>query len=129
MVPHWPFLFECFLFPDNINELQFNNGIKSANVSNNQSYLLFMFSLPKISWVVSGIKHICLHLLPVFYLIQPFSKQFICFDFQKQNSLLPIAFYVSWASQCDLHVNIITLSHFIFRYIFVYPWLMINPVT
>jgi hypothetical protein len=49
-----------------------------------------MFSPPKISWVVSGIKYICLYLLPVFYLIQPSSKQIICFDFQKQNSVLPI---------------------------------------
>jgi hypothetical protein len=31
-------------------------------------YLLFMFSPPKISWVVSGIKYICLHLIPVFYI-------------------------------------------------------------
>jgi hypothetical protein len=41
-------------------------------------YLMFMFSPPKISWVVSGIKYICLYLLPVFYLIQPSSKQTIC---------------------------------------------------
>jgi hypothetical protein len=40
-----------------------------------EHYLLFMFSPPKISWVVSGIKYICLHLLPVFYLIQPSSEQ------------------------------------------------------
>ena len=53
-----------------------------------------MFSPPKISWVVSGLKYICVHLLPVFYLIQPSSKQIICFDFQKQNSVLPIVFYV-----------------------------------
>ncbi len=37
-----------------------------------EHYLLF--SPPKISWVVSGINYICLHLLPVFYLIQPSSK-------------------------------------------------------
>ncbi len=53
-----------------------------------------MFSPPKISWVVKGIKCICLHFLPVFYLIQPSSKQIICFDFGKQNSVLPIVFYV-----------------------------------
>jgi len=61
-----------------------------------EHYLLFMFSLPKISWVVWGIKYICLHLLPVFYLIQPSSKQIIWFYFQKQNSVLPIVFYVPW---------------------------------
>jgi hypothetical protein len=55
-----------------------------------------MFSPPKISWVISGIKYICLRLLPVFYLIQPSSKQIICFDFRKQNSVLPIVFYVPW---------------------------------
>ncbi len=59
-----------------------------------EHYLLFMFSPPKISWVVSVIKYICLHLLPVFYVIQPSSKQIICFDFRKQNSVLPIVFYV-----------------------------------
>jgi hypothetical protein len=32
--------------------------------------------------------------LPVFYLIQPSSKQIICFDFQKQNRVLPVVFYV-----------------------------------
>jgi hypothetical protein len=37
-----------------------------------------------------------LQLLPVFYLIHPSSKQIICFDFQKQNSVLPIVFYVPW---------------------------------
>jgi hypothetical protein len=55
-----------------------------------------MFSPPKISWVVSGIKYICLYLLTVFYLIQPSRKQIICFDFQKQNSVLPVVFYVPW---------------------------------
>ncbi len=59
-------------------------------------YLLFMFSPPKISWVISGIKYICLHLLPVFYLIQPSSKQFICFDFREQNSVLLIVYYLPW---------------------------------
>jgi hypothetical protein len=54
-----------------------NQGIK-VKVEND---LLFMFSPPKISWVVAGIKYICLHLLPIFYLIQPSSKQIICFDF------------------------------------------------
>ncbi len=55
-----------------------------------EHYLLFMLSPPKISLVVSGIKYICLHLLPVFYLIQPSSKQIFCFDFRKQNSVLPM---------------------------------------
>ncbi len=55
---------------------------------------LFMFSPPKISWAVSGTKYICLHSIPVFYLIQPSGKQIICFDFRKQNSVLPIVFYV-----------------------------------
>ncbi len=65
-----------------------------------EHYLLFMFSPPKISWVVSGIKYICLHLLPVFYLIHPSSKQIICFDFRKQNSvLLPLVFYLPWRYQ------------------------------
>ncbi len=63
-----------------------------------EHYLLFMFSPPKISWLVSGIKYICLHLLPVFYLIQPSSKQFICFDFQKEKSVLPI-----W---CSMYLDI-----------------------
>ena len=52
-------------------------------------YLLFMFSPPKISWTVYGIKNICLHVLAVFYLTQPSRKQIICFDFEKQNSALP----------------------------------------
>jgi hypothetical protein len=56
-----------------------------------------MFSPPKISWVISGIKYIYLHLLPVFYLIEPSSKQIFCFDFRKQNSVLPIVFYVPWS--------------------------------
>ncbi len=59
-------------------------------------YLLFMFSPPKISWVILGIKYICLHLIPVFYLIRPSSKQIICFNFCKENSVLPIVFYVPW---------------------------------
>ncbi len=37
-----------------------------------------------------------LQLLPVFYLIQLSSKQIICFDFRKQNSVLPMVFYVPW---------------------------------
>ncbi len=44
------------------------------------------------------IKCICLHLFTVFYLIQPSSKQIICFDFGKQNSVLPILFYVPWVN-------------------------------
>ncbi len=54
-----------------------------------------MYSPPKISWVISGIKYICLHLLSVLYLIQPSSKQIICFDFQK-NCVLPIVLYVPY---------------------------------
>jgi hypothetical protein len=64
-----------------------------------EHYLLFMFSPPKISWVVLGIKYICLHLLPVFYLIQPSNKQLICFVLRKKNSVLPILFYVPWLRQ------------------------------
>jgi hypothetical protein len=37
-----------------------------------------------------------IHLLTVFYLIQPSSKQIICFDFEKQNGGLPKVFYVPW---------------------------------
>ncbi len=59
-----------------------------------EHYLLFTFSPPKISWAVSGIKDFCFHLHPVFYLIQPSSKQIICFDFRKKNSVLPIVFYI-----------------------------------
>ncbi len=94
-----------------------------------EHYLLFMFSPPKISYTVWGIKYICFQLpyilayksrnfgqiLPnifpirlirgstytrvytvftVFCLIQPSSKQIICFNFGKQNSVLPIVFYV-----------------------------------
>ncbi len=62
-----------------------------------EHYLLLMFSSPKINWVVS---FICLHLLPVFYLIQPSSKQIICFDIRKQNSVLPLVFYVPWFCPC-----------------------------
>jgi hypothetical protein len=61
-----------------------------------------MFSPPKISWTISGIKCICLHILSVFYLIQPFIKQIICFDFRKQNSVLPIVFCVP----CSLYTTI-----------------------
>ncbi len=59
-----------------------------------EHYLLFMFSPPKISQTVRGIKYNGSHLFTVFYLIQPSSKQIICFDIQKQNSMLPIVFYV-----------------------------------
>jgi hypothetical protein len=65
-----------------------------------------MFSPPEISWFISGIKHICLHLFPVFYLIQPSSKQFICFDLQKQNSVLPIVFYVP----CFCHFKVYNVN-------------------
>ncbi len=53
-----------------------------------------MFSSPKISLTIQGMKYICLRLFTVFYLIQPCSKQIICFDFGKQNSVLPIVLYV-----------------------------------
>jgi hypothetical protein len=33
-------------------------------------------------------------LITIFNLIQPSSKQSICFDFGKQNNVLPIVFYV-----------------------------------
>jgi hypothetical protein len=69
-----------------------------------ERYLLFMFRTPKISWVVSGIKYIYLHLLLVLYLIQPSSKQIICFDFQKQNSVLLIVFYIPWFAGCTAHI-------------------------
>ncbi len=49
-----------------------------------------MFSPPKIRYTV----YICLHLFTVFCLIQPSSKQIICFDFGKQNSVLLIVSYV-----------------------------------
>ncbi len=61
-----------------------------------EHYLLFMVSPPKISFTVRGIKYISLHLLTDFYLIQPSSKKIICFDFGKQNSVLPIVLYVPW---------------------------------
>ncbi len=62
-----------------------------------EHYLLFMFNPPKISWVVSGIKYICLHLFTVFYLIQHSSKQIICFDFGKKIVCYLIVFYVPWS--------------------------------
>ncbi len=55
-----------------------------------------MFSPPKISYTVWGIKYICLQWYTVSYLIQPSSKHIVCFDFGKQNSVLPIVFYVLW---------------------------------
>ncbi len=58
-----------------------------------EHYRLFMFSPPKISWVIWGIKYIYLLLFTVFFLIQPSSKQIICFGFGKQNSVLPIVFF------------------------------------
>ncbi len=67
--------------------------------SKGKHYLLFMFSPPKISETIPGIKYICLHLFTVFYLIQPSSKQIICFDFRKQNSVLPIVFKVPWCKR------------------------------
>ncbi len=61
-----------------------------------EHYWLFMFSPPKISWAIRGIKYIFLQLLLVFYVIQSSIEQIICFDFGKQNSVLPIVFYVPW---------------------------------
>jgi hypothetical protein len=31
--------------------------------------------------------------------VKPSSKQIICFDFRKQNSVLPIVFYVPWLQE------------------------------
>ncbi len=73
-----------------------------------EHYLLFMFRPPKISWAVWEIKYIFLHYLPVIYLIQPSSKQIICFDFRKQNSVLPIVFYVPWfwcLTKIEIHLK------------------------
>ncbi len=72
-----------------------------------EHYLFFfIFSPPKISYTIWGIKYIWLHLFSVFYLIQPSSKQIPSFDFGKQNSVLPTVFYVdpsvSWANFCLL---------------------------
>jgi hypothetical protein len=54
-----------------------------------------MLSPPKISHIDSLSNKIhFLHFIPVFYLIQPSSKQIICFEFGKQNSVQPIVFYV-----------------------------------
>ncbi len=84
--------------------------------SKGRTLFVFMFSPPKISWVVSGIKkNICLHLLHVFYLIQPSSKRFICFDFRKQNSVLPIVFYVPWSKvnisvESKMYLSLISIS-------------------
>ncbi len=46
-----------------------------------------------------------LQLLPVFYLIQPSNKWIICFDFRKQNSVLPIVFYVPWVQHYPSHYD------------------------
>ena len=45
-----------------------------------------MFSPPKLSLTIWGIKHIHLPLLSVFYQTQPSSTQIFCFDFEKQNN-------------------------------------------
>ncbi len=85
-----------------------------------------MFSPPKISWVVSEIKYICLHLLPVFYLIQP---SIICFDFRKQNSVLPIVFYVPWVERerKEFSVESITyLSSQVSSFSFPFFWRLEN---
>ena len=50
--------------------------------------LLLMLSPPKLS------QSIFFNLLTLFYLIQPLGKQIDCFDFEKQDSTLPIIFYV-----------------------------------
>ncbi len=62
-----------------------------------EHYLLFMYSPPNISWAVWGIKYIfySYFLFSILH-FQPFSKQIICFDIRKQNSVLPIVFYVPW---------------------------------
>jgi hypothetical protein len=46
--------------------------------------LLLMFALQKISLIIWEMKYICLHLRIVFYLIQPYNKQTICFDLEKK---------------------------------------------
>jgi hypothetical protein len=98
------------LFTLNYREAKKSSSMKLRYIKVKvEHYLLFMFSPPKISWVVSGIKYICLHLLPVFYLIQPSSKQIICFDFRKQNSVLPIVFYVPRALSPSFFCLIIEL--------------------
>ncbi len=76
-------------------------GLATAKVhkSKVEHYFLFMFSPPKTSLTIQGIKYICLQLITAFYLIQPSSKQIICVEFRKQNSELPIVFYVSWLRQ------------------------------
>jgi len=58
---------------------------------NVEHFLLFMFSPPKIHNLdcVCGIKYICLFIRTVLCLTQPSNKQMICFDFEKQNSILP----------------------------------------
>jgi hypothetical protein len=75
--------------------------------------MMFMFSPTKISWVVSGIKCICLNLLPVFYLIQPFSKQIICFELQKQNSALPLVFSVPCPKACSIQYTSLCFCHIV----------------
>ncbi len=70
-----------------------------------EHYLLFMFSPPKISLTVWGINYIYFHIFTVFYLIQPSRKQIICFDFWKQNSVLPKVFYVPWVHIFFSHPN------------------------
>ncbi len=64
-----------------------------------EHYLLFMFGPPKNKLGRFRNKYICLHLLPVFYLIQSSSKQIICFDFRKQNSVLPIVILCTLVKQ------------------------------
>jgi hypothetical protein len=81
-----------------------------------------MFSPPKISWVVFWNK---IDLLLVFYLIQPPSKQIICFDFQKQNSGLPMVFYVPCAQFPAKNRNVqvaLVIGGFFIRE-FAYSWL------
>ncbi len=55
-----------------------------------EHYLLFKFSPPKISWVISGIKYICLHFFPVFYLMQPSSKQIVLIS---ENKIVCYLYY------------------------------------
>ena len=66
-----------------LTEWKHKNSFKSRYIDVQVGhYLLFMFSPPKISLTVNGIS-IWIHVLIVYYLTQPSSKQNICIDFKK----------------------------------------------
>ena len=71
---HYSFRFKCIFV---ISPLLYGWRYLELKVGH---YLLFMFSPPKISSTVYGIKSICLLVLTVFYLTQTSSKQILCFD-------------------------------------------------